>query len=296
MTDRVIEPEDVAVLMPFGSTDEWRDAARTYVERWYRQHFESMPIFGGESPAGEEWSKGAAVDDALQRAGSGAQVLVIADADSFMLDPVELRQAIDLVRYGGHPFVTPHGQVYRLRDEETARIEAVPELKPRLGWTARPPYEGPIGGGITVVHRSAFELVRGIDRRFLGWGGEDLAFGWALQTLAGNGLRLAGRLVHLWHPHPAPNLRGSLASEALVARYKAARGVTRRMAAMVAGEEWGPAEPVEPVQFVMTANRTTVRLPCGDLVRFVGRRFETTDPDTIEQLRTFKIIREERRR
>lgn len=282
--------------MPSGITDEWRARARVYVEQWYARHFPDVELFAGECAAAE-WSKGDAIADALQRAGSGAQVLVLADADSFMLDPADLRTAIDLVRLGGFPFAVPHSKVYRLRTDETERIENAPELAPRLGFTVRPVYEGPIGGGITVVSREAFELVRGIDRRFLGWGGEDVAFGWALQTLAGEGRRLEGRLVHLWHPHPAPNLRGSPASEELVAQYRAARGVRRRMAAVVAGEQWEPAPPLEaPVRFRMTANRSSLRLPCGDLVKFRGSFYETSDPDEVEQIRTFAIVREERRR
>lgn len=284
-----------AVLMPSGITDEWRARARVYVEQWYRRHFPSAELITGECPPAAEWSKGDAIADAFSR--TSAEVLVLADADSFMLDPGHLRAAIDLVELAGHPFAVPHSKVYRLRADETTRIEDAPELAPRLGYTARPVYEGPIGGGITVVSRSAFELVRGIDRRFLGWGGEDLAFGWALQTLAGAGPRLEGRLVHLWHPHPAPNLRGSPASEELVAKYRAARGVPRRMAAVVAGEEWHAATPLEaPVRFRMTANRTSLRLPCGDLVKFRGSLYETSDPDEVEQIRTFAIVREERRR
>lgn len=283
-----------AALMPSGITDEWRARARVYVEQWYARHFPEVELISGECAAAE-WSKGEAIADAYSK--TAADVLVLADADSFMLDPADLRAAIDLVRYAGHPFAVPHSKVYRLRADETKRIEDAPELAPRLGYTARPVYEGPIGGGITVVSREAFELVRGIDRRFLGWGGEDVAFGWALQTLTDGGQRLEGRLVHLWHPHPAPNLRGSPASEELVARYQAARGVRRRMAAVVAGEEWIAAPPLEaPVRFRMTANRSSLRLPCGDLVKFRGQLYETSDPDEVEQIRTFAIVREERRR
>ena len=284
----------VAILMPTGITDEWRAAARNYIARWYATHFPDADLHFGEC-ASAEWSKGEAIDDAAAK--TSAETLVLADADSFMLDAEDLRAAIQLVSTAGHPYAVPHSKVYRLRADETSRIEAAPELVPRLGYTARPVYEGPIGGGITVVSRSAFELVRGIDRRFLGWGGEDVAFGWALQTLAGPGPRLSGRLVHLWHPHPAPNLRGSVASEALVAKYRAARGVHRRMAAVVAGEEWSPPELLDaPVRFRMTANRTSLRLPSGELVRFWDRLYETADPDVIEQLRTFTIVREDRRR
>jgi hypothetical protein len=285
-----------AVLMPSGITDEWRARARSYVTAWYARHFGDCPLVVGECAQASEWSKGEAIADAFERAGS-PDVLVLADADSFTLDPDSLRTAIELVTLGGRPYVIPHRQVYRLRQDETERLHRDPEARPRLGYTARPVYEGPAGGGITVVSRDAFELVGGIDRRFLGWGGEDVAFGWALATLVGEGVRLEGRLVHLWHPHPAPNLRGSEASEELVAKYREARGVPRRMTKVIAGEPWLPVDPLpEPIRFRMTANRNVLRLPSGATVRFRDKLYETSDPDEVEQIRTFNIVREERRR
>lgn len=285
----------VAVLMPTGITDDWRAKARTYVERWYGQHFPEATIVHGSCSG--EWSKGAAIADAFERAGSGAQVLVLADADSFLANPETLRTAVDLVRSGSAEWITPHTTVYRLRDSETARLHAVPAATPRLGATCRPLYTGPAGGGITVISRTAFATVGGIDPRFQGWGGEDLALGWALETLVGPGARLGGRLVHLWHPHPAPNLRGSPASEALVDRYRRARGVRRRMLHAIAGEDWPPAPQLaEPIRFRMTANRRTLRLAAGDLIRFPTGTYETTDPDEAEQIRAHKIVTEERHR
>lgn len=143
----------------------------------------------------------------------------------------------------------------------------------------------------------AYHAAGGVDRRFEGWGGEDLAFGWALETLVGPAHRLDGILVHLWHPHPAPDLRGSAESEELVARYAAARGVRRRMTAVISGDPWTRAEPLdEPVEFAMRANRRSVRLPCGQIVRFSDGRYSTADPDEVEQLRRIDIIAESARR
>lgn len=282
-----------AVLMPSGITDEWRARARDFVEQWYRQHFPSMPIFTGS--ASGEWSKGAAIADALHQAAELApEILVLADADSFTARPEELAAAVELVR-AGRPWAQPHRLVYRLSEKETSSVHA--GARPRLAKVCRAPYGGPLGGGITVISREAFELVGRIDPRFLGWGGEDVAFGWALETLAPGGARLDGALVHLWHPHPAPNLRGSEASEELVAKYRAARGVPRRMAAVIAGEEWAPLPPLEPaVRFRMTANRTSLRLPSGDVIHFAGGIHESSDPDEVEQLRAIQICREEPRR
>lgn len=282
----------VAIIVPFAASScDWRTRARAHVGAWYAHHFGDIELVDGTSP--DPWSKGAAVADAIAK--TDADILVLADADSFMYLAEPIRTAIDLVRSGARPYVTPHRNVYRLRDEETARLldAGTAWPRPRLGWTVRPMYQGPIGGGITVVSRSAYELVRGIDPRFLGWGGEDIVFGWALDTLAGEGARLEGDLVHLWHPHPAPDLRGSPESEELVARYREARGIPRRMTAVISGEPWAPLPPLDtPVTFRMTANRNSVRLPSGTSVRFAHGIYTTADPDEVEQLRRYGIIRE----
>lgn len=289
----------VAVYIPARITDDHRAAALEYVQGWYTRHLPGVPLILCTAP-GDVWSKGAAIAAGRAYAPEPG-VMVIADADSFLTDPSILAAAIEMVSMGGAGAVTPHRRVYRLTERESTRITATPGARPRLGHTARPAYEGPIGGGITVVSAKAFDTVHGVDPRFEGWGGEDICFGWALETLS-SVVRLDGVLVHLWHPHPAPTLRGSPESEALVARYRDARLVPRRMEAVVAGDEWEPAEPLaEPVRFRMKANRTSLRLPNGDVVRFTGPRrdartggaFETYDPDIATMLRTFRIVTEE---
>ena len=292
----------LAIVIPARPSDPWRAAALNYVEHWYARYFLEAELLVGGDVEGE-WSKGAAVRSLVDR--TEANTLVIADADSFLVDVTDLHAALDMVIHGARHAVTPHRRVYRLNAKETSRLEADHTLTPRLGHTARPVYNGPIGGGITVLDRWAFDEVRGIDPRFLGWGGEDVAFGWALETLAAPVEQMDAVLVHLWHPHPAPNLRGSPESEALVARYQAARLIPRRMAHVVRHEDPPPAEPLpEPVVFRMLGNRTALRLPNGDVARFTGPRqsaryggtHATTDPDVVTMLRTFRIVSEEKPR
>lgn len=289
-------PPKAGIVIPTRAGDEWRARALAFVLEWYADKHPELPLVLGELDPDAEWSKGAAIAAGLERL-DPVDVIVLADADSFVTDPRILVEAVELVD-SGRPWVIPHHTVYRLRDRETERLYGDPTRRPRMNVVARTPYIGPAGGGITVVSAEAFELVRGVDRRFLGWGGEDVAFGWALETLAGSAHRLTGRLCHLWHPHPAPNLRGSSASEALVARYQQARGYPRRMRALVDGEEWETLPDLaEPVRFRMTANRRTLRLFGSDLViRFRDGIYETRDADEVDALRRHQIVREERRR
>jgi hypothetical protein len=234
---------NVGVVIPTRAGDAWRARALGWVLAFYERNHRAWRVELGMLPDDVPWSKGAAVAAGVEALGP-VDVLILADADSIIPDPAVLQRAVDLVGGSWRRWVVPHRLVYRLRETETERLYGDPTNRPRPHSVCRTPYVGPAGGGITVIAPSAFDEVGGIDRRFLGWGGEDIAFGWALETLVHPIERLDGRLVHLWHPHPAPTLRGSPESEKLVATYTAARGFPRRMRAVVAGEQWEPLAPL----------------------------------------------------
>jgi hypothetical protein len=226
-----------------------------------------------------EWSKGAAVADGLAR--TDADVIVIADSDSFVADLTPAAQAVT----DGEPWVVPHRYVYRLGKNSSRKVLDGDEPVARRDGCDRRPYLGPPGGGIVVLTRDAYETVGGIDPRFLGWGGEDVSFGWALRALVGRERRLDDPLFHLWHPHAAPMLRGSPQSETLVAQYEAAMGVPRLMRAVIEGRE--PDLPVwheRPVRFTTDARRLVVRI-ADKKARFAGGEFSTQDGDLIDALR-----------
>lgn len=218
----------VSVLIPYASTDDHRAAALAYVLAWYARHHPAWEVIleGCDGP----WSKGRALHAAAARATH--DTLVLADADS-IVPPDALREAVLLTR-GGTGWVMPHRRVYRLSREHTARVYAGAEPAPRD--VCRPVYTGVTGGGITVLTRAAWDTIGGIDPRFEGWGGEDLAAGWALETLCGPGTHLEAPFFHLWHEQlpQGTRRRGSPASEALAGRYRQARGKPEAMRALVA--------------------------------------------------------------
>lgn len=216
----------VAVLIPAGGEPcEHRARAAAYVIEHYRTHHPRWDLIVGHT--GQPWSKGAALADAYRQ--TSADMIVLADADSFV-DPTILEHTVDQALDDG--WAMPHWMVYRLDEQGTADVYA--GLPPRPDRLVRGAYAGVKGGGIVAVRRDVYELVDGIDPRFQGWGGEDVSFARALIALHGKPARFAAELWHLWHPHPAPDLRGSEASEALVARYRDAANDPAAMRALIA--------------------------------------------------------------
>lgn len=275
----------VAVVIPFQGGCRYRERNFEYVRDHYRQY--GWPIVVAEPVRHDVWCKGEAVGFGVRS--TTADVLVIADADSLV--PADtIRDAV--AHTPEHQWVTPHHDVYRLTDAATVDLIATGHTNRRdLDYPVLP---GPRGGGITVLTRDAYDTVRGIDVRFYQWGGEDLAFGWALQTLVGPGIRLDADLIHLWHPSAAvtntPGARtGPDDVEALKDRYQAARMVPRLMRALVEHRDPEPDTPVPAVTFrTGRASRTITVGP--KRARFVNHLLTTTDPDLVEALPMFADV------
>lgn len=273
----------VSVLIPFAGVDEYRVAARDWIiDRYHREHRDWEII---EASSDGVWRKGVAVDSAAARASH--DVFVIADADLF-IDPGVLDHAARLVQ-DSVPWVVPHGKVFRLNRSATAHtMNGIQRRAP----VVRSPYLGPAGGGIVVLTRAAYDTVHGIDNRFEGWGGEDISFGWALDTLVGPHVRLGADLFHLWHPHSAPRGRGSKPSEALAGQYRDANLIHRRMAAIVEHRDPGPAPILnEPVTFTVPQEHRVI-LAAGQRIRFDDHQHTTDNSDVADALRRMTDVEE----
>jgi hypothetical protein len=269
----------VSVLVPYSPSCQQRERAWQFVREHYLSTFPDWELIEGSCDS--EWSKGAAVADAYSRA--SGEALVLADADSYLTPPQVLRDAAVEMLNGERRWIVPHTWVYRLHRKATERLYHGAE--PRRSEVRRNAYVGPPGGGMTVLTRDAYETVGGIDPRFRGWGGEDISFGWALETLVGPFQRLEGALWHLDHPHPAPKFRGTPETEALAGRYSEAANVPRLMRALIDGTEPEPAEPLEtPVRFRSEKRERLVKSGSRKFV-FKDHLYETSDPDEAVALR-----------
>lgn len=232
----------VSVLVPLRvDGDVHRMAAWDHVRHHYAREHPEWEIVPGYVPLAEDgsqgpWSKGAALRDARGKA--RGTVFVIADADS-IVDPTALEDAVDLVASGEAGWVQPYTWVRRF-DERTTRHLYEQRALPKHPRYERGAYKSVRGGGVVVTTAKAYDVVGGVDPRFIGWGGEDIAFGFMLDALASPSRTLDGDLAHLWHPHAAGKTRNrppTPASAALLDRYRQARQNPDTLRALLAERE-----------------------------------------------------------
>lgn len=228
----------VEVIVP------WQDSGcphRAAALRWVLDHLAAMlprwALTVAETPPGR-WIKGDAVGAAVER--SSAEWLVIHDADVWCEATWE---AVEL--YTPRLWAIPHDRVYRLDAKATGSVlvgEARPSAFMSINHLTENHYRGVAGGGIVVLRRDTYNAVP-LDRRFVGWGGEDQAWGWALDTLIGPPSRGATPLFHLYHP-PQPRQDrkiGNAENEALRVRYRSAVGTPERMVEIIGEAKSWPA-------------------------------------------------------
>jgi hypothetical protein len=210
----------VAVIIPFGAPDHWRDKALDHVlDHYSRSHPWEVLIGQCVGP----WSKADAVADALRR--TDADTLVIADADLWV-SPESLTEAVEQAQT--HSCGIPHEAVHRL-DQPATLAHYAGHWLPAYD---RKPYVGIPGGGVVAVRREVYEDCP-LDPRFTGWGGEDVSWGLALWTLHGRWWRGDADLWHLYHPTARVGRVGGRESEQLATAYSRAFNKPDRMRAIV---------------------------------------------------------------
>lgn len=237
---------NVSLLVPLADPqDPVRAAHWSWLkERWQETLPASWAICEGSAPA-EPWIKAHAVQAASEAALHGVWIVIDADV---LLDPGVLVEAARSIAAGEAAWVHPHRVVYRLGPPYTEQVTAHPpgtpnDELPLLTHRAaldRNIYQGSAGGGAVAVSSSAYSEVGGFDPRFVGWGGEDVSFGRALETLCGPPSSLGAPMWHLWHPpqrrpdnpHPVQR-KASIESDELSGRYRDACGDPARMKALI---------------------------------------------------------------
>lgn len=183
----------IVTLVPFRGGDERRewcwDVSRPSLEAL------GYPVYVGE-PRGEAWSRAEACNAAAEQA--KWDVALFSDCDTIP-DPGSVRRAVAWVldtRGGARPHLERWMTTF---DGSTVLAQRGPGAL-NYARNGRPRHIGQMwrGGGLLVVHRSAFELVGGYDESFVGWGYEDSAMNLELLAKA-SWDRLPGQAWHHYH-------------------------------------------------------------------------------------------------
>jgi len=189
---------DVSVLIPYKPDNGLRDRLFKWVKTFYETMMPEVELCIGESFS-VPFNRSQAINIAAKQA--TRDVFVIADADVFY-DPQILVQGMKLLKQ--HPWVIPY---FTWKDLSKSSSEKLLVHSPQWPLPFKVNYKErrfkkskPISG-VIIVTRENFNLVKGFDERFAGWGREDNAFKDAMNTICGPFIRLnAASIYHLWHP------------------------------------------------------------------------------------------------
>jgi glycosyltransferase involved in cell wall biosynthesis len=211
----------ISLLIPFQSTDPQHLRAWAWLlPYWKSQLPDAQIIVGRDWRSRKSWwnrhpapfSKTTAVNAAWKRA--RGDIIVILDGDAFLPGEVltSLAERLRAARAVGiRTWFVPYRHLYRLTRSATEELLASPPTDPLI-FPDPPPsidLDGSDGSGWGEAHlwgamclvmpREAFEAVLGMDGRMRGWGGEDVSFLWALDTLWGPHKKTPNDILHLWH-------------------------------------------------------------------------------------------------
>lgn len=222
--------EGISVLIPYQPDGGPRDEAFRYVKEFYRRLLPGAEVCVGDLMEHERFSRSKAINKAAALANGDR--FIIADGD-LIYDPEMMKEAVRGLE--DHEWIIPFTSITRLTLNNSQSI-----LRAAIGWPLQIeletlPHDARLFvGGLNLVTRNAFEAVGGYDERFVGWGGEDEAFAYSLDTIIGKHIRLEGNLLHFWHPFVGPEGNPNYESNyALYHRYKAALGKPEEMTRLI---------------------------------------------------------------
>ena len=242
----------ISLLVPFRTDNGRRAETWEWLNEYWHHELPGAQIVIGtdDTPA---FCKTAAINRAADKA--RGDVFVILDADCLIAGNVveycatEIRNAR---KRGNRLWFMPYRYFYRMTDTASREIlNSDPANPPRFFAAGPANYRVQdtksadqahwFGALIQIMPREAFRIAGGMDNRFHGWGGEDVAFMHAVDTLYGQHKTSPNGVIHLWHPTIGSTIKDRMwtgqtrpgANGNLAARYFRAMGDVGKMRQLV---------------------------------------------------------------
>lgn len=193
-----------------------------------------IPIYEGYHEEDGPYCMSIASNRAAERAGSW-DVCLYVGADFYTGTLAQVQRALTKAD-ASQRLVFAHDHLTMLEEDESEAVASGKTIHPR-GTRHSNTFSGAI-----AVPRALWDAVGGFDERFVGWGGEDLAFWSACCAIGRRFDRIPGDMFHMWHPRTREDNEGSPtypSNDVLMRRYINAKGNRSEMLNIL-HEEGGP--------------------------------------------------------
>jgi predicted glycosyltransferase involved in capsule biosynthesis len=246
----------ISLLVPFRPDFPERQRNWNWLRQYWEDELPEAEIVMGNS-ASVPFCKTAAVNAAFRHA--HGDIIVILDADCYISGDV-IRDCAEAIRRerrrGRKLWYIPYRRFYRLNEAASMRLLSSDPADPLRFADPPPPSDLEAlpasasfghwyGALIQIMPRAAFIEAGGMDENFAGWGGEDVSFMHAVDTLYTKHRTFDGPVYHIFHPtikgawQATRQWAGQTTAEMndpLSGRYEYANGDKRLMRRLIAGE------------------------------------------------------------
>jgi predicted glycosyltransferase involved in capsule biosynthesis len=200
----------IALLVPFRADGPTRQEDWDWLERYWKAKLPAATLSIADSKS-YPFSKSASVNKAVNPCRL-CDIYVILDADCYIDYKIILDCAkkIRMARREGKKlWFIPYRHFFRLTKNATHTLLMSNPANPYIFPSPPPTHdvegvEGSTfghwyGALIQIMPREAFAAAGGMDVRFSGWGGEDVSFMHAVDTLYAKHKTTDNQVLHLWH-------------------------------------------------------------------------------------------------
>lgn len=186
----------IALLVPFSSKEQSRIEIWQHVYSWLTKTLDYPLYIGEHIPKKPIFYNLSLARNRAAQIANDWDVAVIHDADT-VISPEQIQTGVKAALETG-AVTYPYTERWEL-DFDGTRMLLQDETSDWQSHITQHTRNQPLGGCI-IVRRDLWDLVRGFDSGFVGWGHEDGAFAIACEVLSGKGIqRVTGKSLHLEH-------------------------------------------------------------------------------------------------